>query len=120
MESMTATCSHPQPRRRRSDMGEKMTLEQVRDTLREESKFQHATSHHVTCMMLDKLADAIDAHLATPVQTVDVDRKSWIDGWMAGFISTMTPLSAIKTVDLQRHAEKAWSDKLSQAIGDKT
>jgi hypothetical protein len=48
------------------------------------------------------MADAIDAYLATPAQTVDVEAVREV-------IST-----------LERIGEWECSDKLSQAIGDKT
>jgi hypothetical protein len=100
-------------------MGEKMTLEQVRDRCISWLG-DVACNGWVSGIAADDIRAIFEPHLATPAQTVDVEKESWIEGWMAGFISTMPPLSAIKTVDLRRHAENAWADKLSQAIGDKT
>lgn len=48
-----------------------MSLEQVRDSIREESKFQRTTKHHVTCTLMDIWAKAIDAHLSRDAVTND-------------------------------------------------
>jgi hypothetical protein len=92
-------------------MGEKMTLERVRDWHLEEArrlnKSQHPFPNNSTVLLLlsdyhQTMADAIDAYLATPAQTVDVEAVREV-------IST-----------LERIGEWECSDKLSQAIGDKT
>jgi hypothetical protein len=85
--------------RRRSEMGEKMTLEQVREKLRYEQDCAEDEKSHAYWR---DMADAIDAHLATPAQTVDVEAVREV-------IST-----------LERIGEWECSDKLSRAIGDKT
>jgi hypothetical protein len=46
----------------------RMTLEQVRDSIREESKFQRTTKRHVTCTLMDIWTKAIDAHLSQCVE----------------------------------------------------
>lgn len=50
-----------------------MSLEQVRDSIREESKFQRTTKHHVTCTLMDIWANAIDAHLSRDAVVSDVE-----------------------------------------------
>jgi hypothetical protein len=49
-----------------------MSLEQVRDSIREESKFQRTTKHHVTCTLMDIWANAIDAHLSRDAVVMDL------------------------------------------------
>ncbi len=61
-------------------MGEKMTLGKVRDDLREwkaqshKDRFDYPENKVAPCEEdYSNWADAIDAHLATPAQTVDVE-----------------------------------------------
>jgi hypothetical protein len=88
---------------RRIDMGEKTTLEEVRDRMR---AAQYDGGMVVTPREAKNVADAIDAHLATPAQTVDVEAIREVK-FELGFC----PLDRAHLRDL--------ADKLSQAIVDK-
>jgi hypothetical protein len=57
-------------------MSEPMTLEQVRDRLRNDGSPAWCIPNEWTCQ---QLADAIDAHLSQPAQAVDVEKAS--DAW---------------------------------------
>ena len=54
-------------------MGEKMTLEQVRDAMIEEKAWARGAGWPMAAGTLQRWADAIDAHLTQPAQAVDVD-----------------------------------------------
>ncbi len=90
-------------------MGEKRTLEQVRDGLRLYADYKSTGGHSGKLLGVadvERMADAIDAHLATPAQTVDVEALR-------------------EVINEMRHPTKQnfvseWADKLAQAIGDKT
>jgi hypothetical protein len=90
---------------RRIDMGEKTTLEEVRDRMR---AAQYDGGMVVTPREAKNVADAIDAHLATPAQTVDVEAVREVIAAIENSFST------------DPYLVKTWADKLSQAIGDKT
>lgn len=55
-------------------MGEKMTLEQVRDLLREDAA-SPMSERGFSTRELTEMADAIDAHLTQPAQAVDADAQ---------------------------------------------
>jgi hypothetical protein len=87
-------------------MGE-MTLEQVRDWLRSSQALMKGYDDEASACYKER-ADVIDAHLATPAQTVDVEAVREV----------------IADLRSSRNYSGLWScdlaDKLSQAIGDKT
>jgi hypothetical protein len=98
-------------------MGEKMTLEQVRDyhykiAMRHESagSDREAYEKHIA------MSNAIDARLATPAQTVDVEAvKSVIAS-----IEAAIEAGAGYYNDGEVEQFSSWQTRLSQAIGDKT
>ena len=53
-------------------MGEKMSLQQVRDAMLEEKAWARGTGWPMAAGTLQRWADAIDAHLTQPAQAVDV------------------------------------------------
>lgn len=53
-----------------------MTLEQVRNVLREEARYQRRMMRTTPPGMMEKLADAIDAHLAQLARENDALRKA--------------------------------------------
>ena len=54
-------------------MGEKMSLQQVRDAMLEEKAWARSTGWPMAAGTLQRWADAIDAHRAQPAQEVDVE-----------------------------------------------
>lgn len=106
-------------------MGEKMTLEQVRDWHNEEvrrlNKSQHPFPNGSTVLRAlakhhKAMADAIDAHLATPAQTVDVEAVREVILQLRAY-QNLSDKWPQEFSDMELDAE---ADKLSQAIGDKT
>ena len=93
-------------------MGEKMTLEQVRDGLIGDSRYFITASGKpmVQARQMKIYADAIDAHLANSAQTVDVEAVRTVSKQLK--CTDETGLNAESCYQL--------GDKLSQAIGDKT
>jgi hypothetical protein len=93
-------------------MGEKMTLQQIRDGLILDSKYfmTEGGKPMVQARQMKIYADAIDAYLATPAQTVDVEAVREVSKQLK--CTDETGLAAEPCYQL--------GDKLSQAIGDKT
>jgi hypothetical protein len=91
-----------------SEMGEKMSLGEVRKAI---DRFRDWRIQHINRnpSINDLLAwmDAIDANLATPAQTVDVEAVREV-------IAQLKDFGFAETKDMDK-----WSDKLSQAIGGK-
>lgn len=82
-------------------MSEKMTLEKVRDVLRNAGRYDLYGTDLQAC----DLADAIDAHLTQPAQAVDV-----------GAIREV--LSAMRKLDprFKSFCHDRWVDKLTAAL----
>lgn len=102
-------------------MVEKMTLEQVRDWHRKNEIYLNGLRIE-TGNNTDKpnfhrvMADAIDAHLATPAQAVDIEAVREVILQLRAYqkLHNKWP-QAFPDMELDSEA-----DKLSQAIGDKT
>lgn len=83
-------------------MAEKMTLEQVRDELREQAEFARGCGWPMTKTQCLKMADAIDANLTQQAQAVDV-----------GAIREV-----IAYLKVGHKFDKDMADKLTRAIGN--
>lgn len=99
-------------------MGEKMTLEQVRDSLLSvyERDRNGTGGDQYRSAWAKQLADALDAHLATPAQTVDVEAVREVILQLRAY-QNLSDKWPQEFSDMELDAE---ADKLSQAIGDKT
>ena len=84
-------------------MGEKMTLEQVRDELMTQREIE---GDKPITEFYERIIAAIDAHLAT--QRID----------LAAVREVITQLKNFGFAEIENMDK--WADKLSQAIGDKT
>ena len=91
-------------------MGEKMTLEKVRDELMTQREIEG--DKRIT-EFYERIIAAIDAHLATPAQTVDVEAVREV-------IAGMRFVSRLTDDPMTRDTFTVQAEKLAQAIGDKT
>ena len=94
-------------------MGEKMTLERVREWHLEKAmefvRMQNRFPNDSTVLTsLEKMHQDMADALATPAQTVDIEAVREV-------IAQIKDFGFAETKDMDK-----WSDKLSQAIGDKT
>lgn len=93
-------------------MDERMSLEQVRDSLRNRAKNMLESENYLEGLTdrmakwFDDRADAIDAHLANPAQTVDVGAIKAVIARIEGII-----IADECILD-------SFADKLKRAIGE--
>lgn len=85
-------------------MGEKMSLQQVRDAMLEEKAWARGTGWPMAAGTLQRWANAIDAHLTQPAQAVDVGAEDRFEQYVKTLID--------KAPDVQRLGERLanWLD----------
>jgi phosphoglucomutase len=105
------SANSPPSAQKESEMDERMTLEQVRDVLREMNEvgywYSHSNSMHIPVM---KMADAIDAHIAQPAQAVDVEAIREV--------ALALKRDSVHGAHMSGGILEEFSDKLAHAIGN--